>query len=340
MKNNIILLIFVILLFDFPLESVAQQYWAIVKIDTELGKPTFTEYHSEKESSFNGVEYQRIYDDGGRFPYGYRLAKKRIYIFDFDNQKESLAYDFSLSEGDTFTTYNGMEWKIEETKDTLVKIIHMNEDEYISKKLFHVRTLDGQLSDQWLEDFGSFSNHLMIDTIENTRCSQLLWFEYTEGQYMTREIQEDPFFTHDSGWLKGTNSDENEEEVTNCYYEDGNLVLENVQFSWPHREYNCYHREGSDIYRVYSWELEPHLDVGEYSLIKDVTMFKGLPMPSSGSYVLHIGNDEYTTRIRSIYNSTKRIYYDIYGRRLISQPTNRIFISLDRRHKGILHSYF
>jgi len=327
-----------VLLSASSVELCAQQSWAMAVIENGNEKPTLVEYFGFVETAENGIEYHRIYDysyifsfegyNPVKLQYGYRLADKQIFIYDFETQEETLAFDFNLSAGDQFTTFNGMEWMVESAKDTLVNVSECGLGECVSKRLLSVRTLDGMLSDRWLEDFGSFVNHFMINSLENVRLSQTLWMEYDYGEYLAREICSDPLFAHDSGWLEGT--DEPMEDVSpKCTYENGQVVFENVQWSWEHRDYTCFYREGDDIYKVFRWEMEPHIDGGTEMVIYDVITFEGLPSPESGKYVIHFNDNEYPTSISKIGISSKSIgcYYDMQGRRSSMQPTNGIFFN-------------
>ena len=113
-------------------ELNAQHHWALAILQKGKEKPTIMEYHSVIETAENGIEYHRIFDDGYRFrnetynpiklQYGYRWADKQMYIYDYNNHKESLAFDFNLTSGDHFTSFNGLEWEIETVKDTPVNM--------------------------------------------------------------------------------------------------------------------------------------------------------------------------------------------------------------------------
>lgn len=86
------------------------------------------------------------------------MADKK-YIYNYENHKEAIGFDFNLSVGDCFTTLNGMQWEIVSARDTLVNVSVLGTGECVSKRLLSVRTLDGKTTDKWLEDFGSFNNH-------------------------------------------------------------------------------------------------------------------------------------------------------------------------------------
>ena len=348
-KISLIGSVFAVLLSLSPIELNAQMvdhYWAMAVLERGSETPTLMQYHGEIETAENGIEYHRIVDDSYmchygepynpvKLQYGYRWVDKRMYIYDFDSQKETLAFDFSLSPGDHFTTLNGIEWTVEAVKDTLVNTSFCCLGEAVSKRLLTVKSSDGLLTDQWLEDFGSFTDMFMMNDLENVICSQTLWKEYDYGEYLAREINADPFYGHDTGWLVGSYDDPPVNEgYTNCYIEDGNVVFEDVQYWWSHRDYSFYYRNGDDIYRVYMWELEPHVDGGDLALMRDVITFKGLPTPASGQYTIHINNNEYivpgniVTDIKEIVEGTQGDdhFYDLQGRRLKSKPTNGIYI--------------
>lgn len=317
-------------------ELCAQHNWAMAFVEKGQDIPTVVEYHSAQETAENGIVYNRIFDDSYRIrgeaynpvklQYGYRWTDKQMFIYDFNKQKETLAFDFNLSKGDHFTTFNGLEWEIESAKDTLVNISFCGKGESVSKRLLTARTLDGKLTDKWLEDFGSFTNLFMISSMENVECSQTLWMEYAMGEYLAREICTGPIFGHDSGWLRAFEA--SVMPYTVCTYNNGQLTIEDVQWWYEHRDYKCYYRTGDDIYKVYCWELEPHIDLGNSVLRRDVITFNELPTPASGKYVIHIDDNEYTTGIRSVGTTLQSTgcIYDLQGRRLLSQPAKGFYI--------------
>ena len=353
MKKKItISMIFAVLLSFISLELSAQStiqqsrehMWAMIVMENNSDSPDVIGYYSELETAENGNKYYHIYNEGSlshrsvyynpiQLPYGYRFADKKIYIYDYENQKETLAFDFTLSEGDYFTTFNGIEWVVESVKDTLVNIENDWRCITISKKLLTVKSLDGSLTDQWLEDFGSFTNHFMINSLDNVKYSQTLWMEYDYGEYLAREINADPIYGHDSGWMDGHhNLDEIEKETdvrTNCYFENGQVVFECIQRLWPHRDYSCFYRDGDDIYRVYWANLNPQVAGGVSELMKDVATFQGLPAPASGKYTIHIGEEEYSTGVDNVRMTSlsKGGIYDLQGRKLLSQPSKGLYIS-------------
>ena len=199
------------------------------------------EYLGSKEMAENGKEYFRVRDITGHHPtnlqygYNYRWADKQIVIYDFDTQKETIAFDFNLAPGDRFTTFNGMEWVVETVKDTVVNISFCGLGESVTKRLFTVSSTDGKRSDQWLEDFGSFTNLLMIDRLDNVRYSHTLWLEYYYGKNLAREINADPFFAHDSGWMDRAYESDSKEEYSKCYFENGQVVFQSIAWRWPHQ---------------------------------------------------------------------------------------------------------
>ena len=82
---------------------------------------------------------------------------------------------------------------------------------------------------------------------------------------------------------------------TKCTYENGRVAIENVQWWYEHRDYTCFYRDGDNIYKLYGWEMEPHVDSGTSVLRKDDIALDGLPTPASGCYTIHVDNNEWTT---------------------------------------------
>lgn len=323
----------------------AQNRWEIAVMKNGEESPSILIYQGRKVNAENGKDYLRIYDNSYLFKhensngevelqYGYRMDDKKIFIYDFDKKKETVAFDFSLSVGDHFTTYNGMQWEVEVVKDTLVNVSFLGLGDSVSKKLLCVKTLDGTMTDQWLEDFGSFSNHFMIRDMENVLFSHTLWMEYGLGDYLARDICADPFYAHDSNMLNGDTQADGQ-SFSKCYFENGNVMFEDVQWQWMHREYNCFYRRSDDIYRFYGLEMEPLVDGGKKALRKDSFVFKGVPTPSSGQYTLHVGKDTYSTGIRPVISLPKTSHgiYDTQGRQLPAKPKRGLYIQ-----DGVKHS--
>lgn len=333
-----------LLLFVGSSNADAQHYWALATMENGQEKPVVCEYHSLNEKGTNGVDYMRIYDDGFRFrhePYnpvktqfGYRMQDKKIFIYDYDKDEERLAFDFELSVGETFTTYNGMEWKVEEVKDTFMHISPIETCDVEQYKLLKVRSIDGKWTDQWLENFGSFTNHFMIKSMDEVKLSQALWMEYDYGEYIAREFSADPLFGHDTGWMMPVY---NESEVCSHEetYSDSTLIIEDVSFTYYQRDYICFYREGDIISTLYSWEFEPHVEnTGIHHLYKDVMVFRGLPKPTD-SYQIEYYSELPTTEPNSINNvsteTEQSALYDLQGRKLFSKPTSGIYIQQGRK---------
>lgn len=338
-QHSILRTLITVLLSSFAIEICAQRYWALAVMEQGKEKPTIMEYLGSKEMAENGKEYFRVRDITGHHPtnlqygYNYRWADKQIVIYDFNSQKETIAFDFNLTPGNRFTTFNGMEWVVETVKDTVVNISFCGLGESVTKRLFTVRTTDGKQSDQWLEDFGSFTNLLMIDPLDNVRYSHTLWLEYYYGKNLVREINADPIFGHDSGWMDRAYESDSKEEYSKCYFENGQVVFQSIAWRWPHREYTCFYRDGDDIYRLYSCELSPHVDGGTYAYRKDVITFQGLHVPASGCYNIHIGGDNYTTGISHTGTpvQAKGAFYNLQGQRLWQKPKKGMFIKDGRK---------
>ena len=339
MKQHFYSIVYVILLSAGLSPMYAQQNWALAVWEKGNDKPTIMEYHSVVETVEDGMEYYRIFDDSYRFrneaynpvklQYGYRWGDKQLFVYDFESQQETLAFDFNLAIGDHFTTFNGIKWIVEEAKDTLVNISFQGKGESVAKKLLTVRTLDGTRHDQWLEDFGSFTNHFMISSMENVECTQTLWMEYALGEYLAREITMGSIFAHDSGWIDGAFEASVMPYTVCTYYDNGQLKIEDVQWWYEHRDYICFYRNGDNIQEVYRWELEPHIDLGNSALRRDVITFEGLPEPDSGKYTVYIGNNTYTTNISSIIRSNSLLSgytYDLQGRKIGSNAAHGIYI--------------
>mgnify|MGYP006916057204 CR=1 FL=1 len=323
----------------------AQHSWAMATIVDEENTLSFTEYHSMPETGVNNIDYLRIYDESCRLrqdyynpiktQYGYRISDKHIFIYDFDTEKERLAFDFTLSEGDHFITYNEMEWKVEAVLDTLVNLSYLGTGKDCTKRLLKVSSIDGLYSDQWLEDFGSFSNHFMILPMSDAQQIQTLWMEYDYGCYLVREISADPLFTHYSGWPEDFFNNGQETESVNCSYKDGVLFVEDIRWRSPNCEYSCFKRIGDNISCAFVWELNPSTEESVVVLRKDIYFFTGLPEPQTGIYDILFNTTTKTSvennitqdsNIYNINNKKESPIFDLHGHKLKYTPASGIYI--------------
>lgn len=290
----------IVFLFANAITMRAQHSWAMVTLAEGENWPSFAEYHCVPEKGTNGVDYYRIYDwdfyirkeyyNPIRLPFGYRLAEKSIFIYDFETEEEQLAFDFSLSVGEHFVTYNGIEWMVEAVADTLVNTSYQGKGESSSKRLLKVHSIDGRYTDQWLEDFGSLSNHFMIQPIDESTQTWTLWMEYDEGRYLVQEISSDPLFVSDSG-MPEKNALHGETVITSTY-NDGALVVEYSGYHSPNRQLTCFYRVGDDFYSAYVWDLNPGTSSAYVVWHQYSFSLNGLPAPGSGNYTIHINQGD------------------------------------------------
>ena len=118
LKNNhkmkrLFLILVTILLSATSSELFAQHHWTMAFVEKGQDIPTVVEQHSALETAENGIVYHRIHDDSYRIrgeaynpvrlQYGYRWTDKKMFVYDFEKQEETLAFDFNLSEGNHFT---------------------------------------------------------------------------------------------------------------------------------------------------------------------------------------------------------------------------------------------
>lgn len=319
------------------------QWWYMAALEKGENTPAFYLYAAANNDTIDGISYFHIEDYTFRpeskvagpvqLPYGYRMADKKIYIYDFDSHKESVAFDFTLTVGDHFTTYNGIQWEVVAAKDTLVNISECGLGNNVSKRLLTVKTVDGSMTDQWLEDFGSFANHFMIRNMDDVVFAHTLWMEYDDGVYLAREISADPFYAHASKWQEDDEDDEDvsvnkiHETFTEYSYEMGKLTLASAFRLFGHRYYSCYYRMGDSICRVSFEQMRPDEEC-PLVLKTDTITFVGVPEPTSGSYTICIDKSTYSTGIRPVVSSSKEPHriYDAQGRQLPAKPRRGLYI--------------
>lgn len=260
--------------------------------------------------------------------YGLRHENKCIYVYDYEKNTETLAFDFNLSVGDRFTTYNGMKWIVEEARDTLIKDpVYGGSTIDAMRRLLKVRSEDGMICDTWLEGFGSFKNHLMIVPMTAENIRETLW-QYDYDFYIAREISCDPIYTYDAGWLGGTFDEGDCRHDTTMVYNNGVLTIDVYVYRWPSRYYRCFFRDGNDIYSVKAWEFQPHIDYGNRMYYTDTFSFPGLPETDEG-YRVHWGNGVVTGIKEVPADGAKRVeggIYDLQGRKLPREPRKGIYI--------------
>lgn len=340
-KRNSILRVYALLLCLISSHIIiAQHSWAIVTIKEGQRTPLVTEYHCYPENRDKGDAIQRIYSESSltrsepvKSNYGYRLEDKHIYLYDFVSGKEHLAFDFTLSVGNRFRTYNGIEWIVDSVKDTLVNVTCLGKNVPAQKRLMKVHSADALYYDSWLEDFGSFTNHFMILPMTSNQYSHTLWMEYDYGNYIVREISANPLFTYDSGYAKGEERKKNEKEAIKSEYKNGTLTVEKIGWHSPNREYSCFYRIDNNIYRICGWELNPGTEADCVIWKRDTICYTGLSDLKDKEYTVHFNTKDFplggisevvsTTICKKTDNS---FIYDLQGRKHQNVPKDGIFI--------------
>lgn len=335
----------------------AQNSWAMAVIKRGQDKPLISEYRCLPEIGKNTKSYYRIYDANYiteknhyyplKLQYGYRLEDKHIYVYDFDSNEEHLAFDFTLKEGDTFQTYNGIDWIVESANDTLVNVSFKGLGDMCSKRLLKVRSIDGNYEDQWIEDFGSLSNHFMILPLNETDRVFTLWIESESmGCYLINEISSDPLYTHDFGF-PNENEKENLIGTSSCSYTDNELTVEYSQFRSTNREYKCFYRRDKNFYYAFVWALNPALEISDEPVLENSSFcFYGVPPLNSGEYIVNFNyedgsnteaNDIQFIRSNAANAISRKISYDIFGRKLPYNASNGIKIIEGKKIRFIRH---
>ena len=332
----------------YPSDEYGTFQWAMATIEEGKSMPTLTWYICDPQKGANGVKYQRIYDASCHIdhiyqapktlPYGFRLADKSIYIYDFDSKEERLAFDFTLSVGDRFTTYNGIEWLVDAVGDTLVNLSYKEEGEPSSKRLLKVKSTNGQYTDTWLEDFGSLSNHFMILPLKEKQRTHTLWMQYDYGHNLVRIISDDPLYTHDNGYPEyDYNSRPYPEYVDQpiyfySTYANGMLeVAVRDDFS-PNRLYYCLYRVGDDLYNAFHWSISPGTDLDGVKMRRQYEYcIPGLPAPQSGQYTINYDKREPSNETVIANTTADNSWstpplYDLQGRKLQQKPSKGMYI--------------
>ena len=331
----------------------AQNSWAMVAVEDNKNWLSFSEFHCLPEKGANNMDYYRIYDESFRIrqeqsnpiklQYGYRLSDKQIFIYDFDTNIEKPAFDFTLSAGDHFITYNGIEWVVKEAKDTIMNNSYEGKGDNCTKRLLKVQSIDGYFSDQWLEDFGSFANHFMILPMDALMHTQTLWMEYGEGCYLAREISSDPIYAHDSGKPQKAYGPSHNDEHVSVVYENGTLTVEEEGWHSPNRQYSCFYRMGDDLYCTYRWDLNPAEMMDYVVWHNSRAYYWGLPTPESGQYNIHLSTKDIPSGVSykysaAIYESkSAHVHYGLDGRMIdVSIPGMHIIKYSDGSAKKII----
>lgn len=324
----------------------AQNSWAIAQLEEGKVAPTFKQYVGLSEKGANGVDYLRIYDatciirkeyyNPQKLQYGYKIADKKIYIYDYETDEERLAFDFTLSPGDRFCSYNGVEWEVDAVSDTVVNVSLMGLGEDSVKRLLKVHSLDGNYKDQWLEDFGSFTNHFMLFPMAEN-LSQTLWMEYDFGCYLTRNISLDPIYTYDSKDGESMRGYDYKDFYLDVAYnhEDETLRVEHVGWHYLNREYICFYRVGDDLYNAHTWHINPATDELMVRVRKDVANFQGVPAPTGDKYTIHLNAGDKPVSIDGLSKASCteacNSVYDVYGRKQTSMSAKGIYIQQGKK---------
>lgn len=324
--------------------SAEQRYsWAIATFNAETQDVSIAEYTTICEQAPDGTTYNRIVLDTrgsaeNRYEttkYGFCENDGKVYVYDFDTAQKHVAIDYNLQAGDTFTSINGEKWQVEVSSDTL--ICDYNDAGIIYEKrhkMLKVTNTDDGRKDTWLEGLGSMSNHLITEKPRTGEHSEMLWI-YNEDHYIAREFSADPLFGHDTGWLSGTYSNDNEDGVfSTATYQNNILTITDSRMWYSSRHYICYYRAGDDIYAKTVWELLPHIDAAQDIMVCDTISIHGIPAPASGTYTVHLIDGTTTTGIYRTYNeykTTDHPIFDLNGHLLSAKPRNGIYIQNRRK---------
>lgn len=329
--------------------------WAIATSDQEQQEVNIAKYVTRQEVVAEGKTCHRILvfnkshvpgnaeDMFLQTRYGFREEGRKVFVYDFETGQERVALDYTLAPGDPFTTYNGENWVITAARDTLIKDYGFGAQGYEKEhRLLEVRnTADGR-TDTWLEGFGSFAHHLLIE--QPAAGSLLLWvFDESPGEgtehYIAREISADPLFAHDTGWMEGGDSTDPTTglPVTTATLKGDTLILTDRRNRWPSRYYTSFYRKGDDLYVKEMWEFQPYVDDHSQTFWhSDVACFRGLPAPASGAYTLHLAGDQtISTRIspaEATLRKPTRGTFDLQGRKAPAKPLPGIYVQDGQKH--------
>lgn len=338
------------LLLAIPGRANNRHEWQMATLNTQTGALKTTLYFTRSVEAENGNIYQRIYDMMGSEQdracsltrYGFAHRGKRVYMYDFETKQESVCMDYSLQVGDCFTAHNGERWEAVATRDTLVEDFELDTKVHSAQhRLLVMRNVDDGRMDTWLEGFGSFSNHLLLEKVADGIRSYLLWV-YTdamadgsstdENYYIVNEFSDDPLFGHDTGWLNAdyTVTEETPSEVT---YEDGRLTITDAQYRWPSRYYWLFLRNGDDVHQQSGTELQPYIDGGDREGYTDRICLTGLPLPTSGKYTVHLNYKDISTGIEAPCSDgqAQETIHNVKGHRLKAAPEHGIYIKNGRK---------
>ena len=258
--------------------------------------------------------------------YGYRHADDKIYVYNFETDTESIAYDFTLQPGDEWTTPDGISWKVVGRRTELFEskfdyvLDYRNEHTVLS-----VQSADGEMTDEWVEYIGAIYHPLQAWGWSDVKYVHTAFFNFDEsgGLLVCFPFSEDPVYGH---YVDVAPDPDAHETITRDFEitaGSDSLTVTLSHYPWFTRDY-CYTYRDGDTFYINSFEIGPVRDGN------DPPKSFGLSFPASISVnnpAIFLNGEQLTTSIQapeapSAYTPA----FDLTGRRLAAPPRRGLYI--------------
>jgi len=274
--------------------------------------------------------------------YGFRIADKKIYVYDIEKEKEHVAYDYNIQPGESFTTMDGREWLVVDKQDTIFEVFY-DDVKLFSDKFVKIKVClasDRSVTDEWLENLGSLHYgifNLHGDDIECSHVKYVIGFFKDDEEngnnlaYATFDFAEDPIYGGYYGWVADAEYIPEKglvEGSTECKAEfrDGRLYVEFIiNNDYNKNVYYTAYRNGNELKILYD-VLPPDVD-GDIVRTNIKLTFDGLPTGDLNLNIFgyDVGNVTSISSIKAQDEKRGGAIYDLTGRR-VKSPEKGIYI--------------
>lgn len=343
---------------DSLLHKVEGHRQGIVVLDKEGIKLNI--YASSQFEAPNGIYYYRWWDLGQSFltpgydsnnaafwtqqfillDYGYRFDEGKMYVYNFKTEKETVAYDFTLQPGEQFTTLDGISWEVVSRKMGVLESTFDYSTDYKNEHVvLGVQSVDGTLTDEWVEYIGSL--HYPIQHLGRTDifCSHTAFFNFLPDalKLVYFNFSEAPIYGQYVVMNPDPNANTNPTKDYSFTADEASLNVTINHYTWFTRHY-CYTFCNDNTFDIHSIELGPMLDGGGDGISSFDLTFPSVP--SDDGYTVIYNGETLTTSINSVQLDTadnSQIvnlqivkYHDLTGRRLAAPPAKGMYIENGR----------
>lgn len=305
-------------------------------------------YMSCISKASNGISYYRWWDGNFLYAihdpvelanddrakpmtYGYRNDDEKMYVYNYEKEEESVAYDFTLQPGEQFTTPDGVCWEvIKRRTEVFESLLDENLIDYKNEHVvLNVLSSDGTMTDEWVQYIGALHYPIQVWGRSDIKRSHTAFFNFgdSDDKLLYFNFSEDPIYGQYVMVVSGPDAHTELNRNYSITTGEESIDVSINYYTWLTRHY-CYTYRINDTFDIQSLELGPYLDGGDLS-----SALLGLTFPDAPSfdnYNVIFNGEMLSTSIATPQESDQnRSTYDLSGRK-VSKPKSGVYIK-DRK---------